>query len=417
MRKTVTATAIVAAFLSVAAFAVAYEGADVSGSGEFILSDTCPPSFELSEDNRCLFRSLYEEYTAPAGYGGLRAPLPDLRDGYSPQQIDLGRYLFFDPVLSSDGTMACASCHDPDLGFADGRGRSIGAGSTGHGADRWGGVTLPRGAPTLWNVAFLRSLFWDARADSLEEQAAGPLLSPDEMGATVEGIEAALNGNAAYRALFGHAFPTSAGGKIAFADVVRALVAFQTSLISLNSPYDRYAHGDADALNAREIAGHNIFRSFVTRCSQCHTPPLFTNSEIAVIGSPEPDGVPFDEGAEAPSGDADMRGAFKVPTLRNIALTAPYMHSGRFGTLGDVLDFYNSGRGNAVPPGERLHVHWHITDFELSKTEIDDLTAFLKSLNDESMMPEIPEKVPSGLPVVTSRQTAHVTATQTGDLP
>lgn len=406
--RTLLLTAGVGACLSLTARAgTADEGTKRGAPRAFSLSADCPPSFELSTDNRCLFRSLYQTYTAPEGYGGLRAPLPSPRDGFSPQEIDLGRYLFFDPVLSADKTMACASCHRPDQGFGDSLGQSRGANN----------ATLPRGAPSLWNVTFLKRLFWDARAASLEEQALGPLLSPDEMGATVEGVEAALNASAAYRILFAEAYPDSRDDGIIFSDVVRALAAFESTLISLNSRYDRYAHGDQDALNAQEIAGHNIFRSFVTRCSQCHTPPLFTNSEIAVIGTPEPKGVSFDTGAEAPNGDSDMRGAFKVPSLRNIALTAPYMHSGRFATIGDVIDFYNSGRGHAVPYGEKLHVHWHITNFTLSKPEIDALTAFLMTLTDESMMPEVPATVPSGLPVAITRRAMDTAANETGDQP
>ncbi|MBK7727312.1 MAG: cytochrome-c peroxidase [Gammaproteobacteria bacterium] len=379
------------------------------------MSATCPPSFELSADNACQFRSLYQQYAAPEGYGGLRAPLPKPRDGFSPQEIDLGRYLFFDPILAADAATSCAHCHHPDHGFADGLGQGLGAGATGEGPDRKGGTRLSRGSPGLWNVAFLKHYFLDSRASSLEEQAAGPLLAPNEMASTVDDIEAALNGNATYRALFSEVYPATSGSDVAFADVVRAISAFEASLISLNSRYDRYAHGDENALNPQEIAGHNLFRSFVPRCSQCHTPPLFTNGEIAVIGSPEPRGVVFDIGAEGPSGDADMRGAFKVPSLRNIALTAPYMHSGRFATLEEVINFYNSGRGNAVPPNERLHVHWHISDFELSSTEVEALTAFLMTLTDESMKPEVPPSVPSGLPVVTTQRTALAGATEQGD--
>ncbi|WP_417321046.1 cytochrome-c peroxidase [Emcibacter sp.] len=359
----------------------------------FTLTVSCPPGFEHTADNRCLLRSLYQQYAAPKGFGGLRAPLPDVRDGFSPQEIDLGRYLFFDPVLSGDQAKSCASCHQPDKGFADGLGRSIGK----------DGKVLARGAPSLWNVAFLKRLFWDGRAASLEEQAAGPLLSPDEMAATPEGVEERLNGNAAYRRLFVEVYPETASAGISFVDVTRAIVAFEASLVSLNSRYDRYAHGDQSALDEKEIAGHNIFRSFVTRCSQCHTPPLFTSDELAVIGSPEPEGVNFDPGAEIPEGNPAMRGAFKVPGLRNIALTAPYMHSGRFGTLKEVIEFYNKGRGNAVPPGEQLNIHWHITDFNLSAEEVDALVAFLATLTDESMMPEIPVRVPSGLPVTEMR--------------
>ena len=178
-----------------------------------------------------------------------------------------------------------------------------------------------------------------------------------------------------------------------------SLAAFQTSLISLNSPYDRYAHGSPDALNARELEGFNVYRSFVARCSECHTPPLFTNQQIAVIGVPEPDGRPFDPGAQVPFNNPDWRGGFKVPSLRNVAQTAPYMHSGSFATLRDAAEFYTKGRGHALPEEEkgRVQLHWHIWEPKLAEHELDRLVDFMRALTDESFTPAIPTQVPSGL--------------------
>ncbi|MEE4110786.1 MAG: cytochrome c peroxidase, partial [Halieaceae bacterium] len=276
------------------------------------------------------------------------------------------------------------SCHHPALGFSDGRGRAVGA----------AGTPLRRSAPTLWNVAFLRHLFWDARAENLEEQVQGPLYAPREMDNTPQRLLATLRGNATYRRLFRETFPAA---EITTNQVYRALAAFQSSLISLNSRYDRYAHGDHDALTDREIAGLNVFRSFVARCAECHTPPLFTNQQVAVIGAPEPDGLPLDVGAEAVWASPKLKGGFKVPTLRNIATTAPYMHSGRFADLREAVAFYNGGRGHAVPEGVELHIHWHIWEPRLREEELDRLVDFLGTLTDESFMPSIPERVPSGL--------------------
>jgi cytochrome c peroxidase len=140
-----------------------------------------------------------------------------------------------------------------------------------------------------------------------------------------------------------------------------------------------------------------VFRSFVARCAECHTPPLFTNQQVAVIGTPEPEGLPLDIGAEATFGAAQLRGGFKVPTLRNIARTAPYMHSGRFETLREAVAFYNGGRGHAVPEDVELQLHWHIWDPNLEDRELDLIVAFLKTLSDEAFMPRVPERVPSGL--------------------
>jgi cytochrome c peroxidase len=249
----------------------------------------------------------------------------------------------------------------------------------------------------LWNVAFLHKFFWDARASTLEEQMQGPLFAPDEMGNTPDALLATLNGIPAYRALFQQAYPQLRDAEIALPLVYQSLAAFQTSLISLNSRYDRYAQGYHDALSEQEVEGLNVFRSFVARCAECHTPPLFTNQQIAVIGAPEPDGRPIDIGAEKTFNASRLKAGFKVPTLRNIDRTAPYMHSGKFDNLHAVTEFYNGGRGHAVPPGVDLHLHWHISSPNLSSYELDRLVDFLGTLTDESLTPQIPQQLPSGL--------------------
>lgn len=358
----------------------------VLAGGDWRLREACPGGFRL-DNGRCFLDTLYQDYDSlqQAGVGGLKTGLPEIRDGFSPRQIDLGRLLFFDPVLSGDGSVACASCHDPDKAFTDGRARSVGV----------GGQVGQRSAPSLWNAGFLSRLFWDARAGSLEEQVLGPLYADDEMATTPEQLLTTLNGIPTYRALFEQAFDAT---PITLDQIYTALAAFESSLISLNSRYDLYAHGFHDALSADEITGLNIFRSFVARCAECHTPPLFTNQQLAVLGTPEPDGRPLDIGAEGPTGDPSQRGGFKVPSLRNIALTAPYMHSGRFESLREAVAFYTGGRGHAVPEGEQLSIHWHIWEPQLSDSELDRLVDFLGALTDQSFLPTAPEAVPSGLP-------------------
>lgn len=353
------------------------------------LSKTCPPSYVLNDDNRCSLRHMYQFYDSlqDSGIGGLKTALPKARDGFSPQQIDLGRLLFFDPILSSDNSLSCATCHNPKQGFGDGMGRSIGI--EGH--------VQQRSAPTLWNTAFLSTFFWDARAASLEEQALSPLFSATEMGNTPEQLLNSLTEATAYLRLFKEAFPEEEK-PISVTSVITALTAFQSSLVSLNSRYDQYAHGYHKALNEDEIAGLNVFRSFVARCSQCHTPPLFTNQQVAVIGTPEPIGLTRDIGAEKTFNSSVLRGGFKVPTLRNIAKTAPYMHSGRFKTLREAAEFYTGGRGHAVPEDEELLLHWHISEPNLTSDEIDRLVDFMKTLSDESLIPTTPNQLPSGLP-------------------
>jgi cytochrome c peroxidase len=354
------------------------------------LCNTCPPGFELTDSNRCKLRSLYQQYESVGGndpgVGGLKTALPSVRDGFTPQQIDLGRYLFFDPALSKDGTISCATCHQPEKGFSDGLKTSVGIHQT----------QLKRAAPSLWNVAFYKKFFWDARATTLEEQMTGPLYAPEEMGTTREQLLKTLNNYPTYQELFRQAYPEKESDEIELNEIYQALAAFESSLISLNSRYDQYAHGYAEALNNQEIEGLNIFRSFVARCAECHTPPLFTNQQVAVIGLAEPEGLPRDIGAQQTFQDSSLRAAFKVPSLRNIDRTAPYTHAGRFGTLREMVEFYSLGRGHEVPTGEKLHIHWHIWEPKLSDYEMDRLVDFIKTLTDESFMPATPEVVPSG---------------------
>ena len=367
----------------------------------FQLGTRCPPSFELTDGGSCRFRSLYQMYNSPAGFGGLRVTLPPLPDGYSPQQIDLGRYLFFDPLLSADHHLSCAHCHRPDRAFTDGRARSVvkrGADTTGSPRE----ILLPRGAPSLWNVGFLRRFFWDGRANSLAEQAQGPLFARDEMNNSPHQLERELNNLPGYRGLFAEAFHLQPSEKITYTMVLQSLAAFESTLISLNSRYDRYAHGDDDALTGAEKHGLNIFRGVALGCSQCHTPPLFANDELEVTGVPNASGLPFDAGAGRLASSDALRGAFKTPTLRNIELTAPYMHAGQFATLRDVVRFYNDRPGHAAPKEEHLQIDWRmgLRRPVLSERDIGDVVAFLATLTDESMMPAIPLGVPSGLPVV-----------------
>ncbi len=352
------------------------------------LSTSCPPGFELTKDGVCKLRSLYQQYESleNQGVGGLKTALPAVRDGFTPQQIDLGRYLFFDPILSKDGTVSCATCHDPAHALTDGLSKSVGI----------LGKPVARSAPSLYNVAFLQSFFWDGRASSLEEQMQGPLFADDEMGNSPENLLNTLNGIEAYRTLFREAFP-SEENEITLDEIYTALAAFESSLISLNSRYDQYAHGYHQALTKDEIEGLNVFRSFVARCAECHTPPLFTNQQIAVIGIPEEGGNPLDPGAQIPQNDPSVRGGFKVPSLRNVAKTAPYMHAGQFKSLREAAQFYTKGRGHAVPEGENLYLHWHIWEPDLSDDELDRIVNFLGTLTDESFAPKRPDRVPSEL--------------------
>ena len=396
---------IARAIIVAAALLFLWHGVAAADATTFVLRDNCPPSFEKTDTGICQLRTLYDFYDSVqgAGLGGTQTALPAHRDGFTPEQIDLGRYLFFDPVLSGDGSIACASCHNPRQGFSDGLPRSKGM----------AGRVVARAAPTLWNTAFLNKFFWDARATTLEDQAVGPLFDPDEMDNTPQRLLDSLNAIPAYQAMFRQAFPAREEEGIALDQVYLALAAFQTSLISLNSRYDRYAHGYHAALSEQEVEGLNIFRSFVARCAECHTPPLFTNQQIAVIGAPEPDGLPLDVGAQITYGAPELKAGFKVPTLRNIVQTAPYMHSGKFDNLHQVAEFYNGGRGHAVPQGVDLHLHWHISSPNLTEYELARLVDFLGTLTDESLTPEVPLQLPSGMAPAGNTIQSHTAKTKT----
>jgi len=320
---------------------------------------------------------------------GLDRPFPPLAgEAPTPERVELGRLLFFDPVLSEDGTLSCAHCHQPRRAFTDGlpaaRGRA--------------GRLLPRNTPTLWNVAFKRRLMWDRRAGSLEEQARIPLLGADEMAADPERLVTRLGAIPAYRERFAGAFPGEPAA-LTLGSVTRALAAFERTLVSRHSRYDRYAQGERSALAPAERRGLALFRSLNTRCFECHRLPTFEAPLALGVGVPSPD-----PGVAGISGEPAERGLFGVPTLRNVALTAPYMHDGSLPTLSAVVDFYRRGGGRRLGvAGDRID--GQVRAFSISDAEASDLVALLGSLSDESASPEIPERVPSGLPVLSMETT------------
>ena len=311
--------------------------------------------------------------------------------------IELGRMLFFDPILSADNTVSCATCHHPDLGFSDNRERSMGVGGRGLGRDRDGGATIRRNSPTVWNAAFSHVQFWDGRAKDLEEQAAGPIQDPKEMGQNPDLLVEELSAIPAYVSLFEEAYGAS-DATITFERVTHAIANFERTIISQNSRYDQFAAGDRQALSMKERRGLNVFRSLKTRCFECHNVPTFANPDFKVIGVPDLEGQDPDLGRGEIVGEG-YELAFKVPTLRNVALTAPYMHNGVFETLEEVIDFYAKGGGTGLGL-DIPNIDDKMREFTLSDQEKQDLIAFLHALTDESQKPEIPTRVPSGYPVV-----------------
>jgi cytochrome c peroxidase len=308
-----------------------------------------------------------------------RAPEPADNPG-TPAKIELGELLFYDPILSTDKAVACATCHSEIWGMSDGLALSIGIGGTGPtGPGREGPTVTRRNAPTLWNVAYRPLLFADGRSASLEEQALDPLAEPKELGRDPAAVIADLAANAGYSTLFGAAFPGDPA-PVSVLNLQRALAAFERTLVTDRSPYDQYVAGDAGALSARAQRGMNLFAE--VGCAGCHAPPLFESSRFFDRGVAPIAGL-VDDGREEVTHDPADHAAFRVPTLRNVRETGPYFHSGAVDTLDDAVR-HEAARASR----------------SLDDDEIADIVAFLdKGLTDPSRSPTRPETVPSGLPV------------------
>lgn len=326
---------------------------------------------------------------------GLEQPFPAMNRPSgaltTPERIELGRLLYFDPVLSGDNTVSCAHCHHPAYGFTDNRPVSTGIGG------KQGG----RSAPTVWNAMWNSEQFWDGRVKTLEDQAKGPIQNPIEMNQDPVKLVGELQAIPEYRQRFDEAFRGSNGSAVTLDNIALAIAAFERTIASVSSPFDRYAAGDRSAMNESAQRGLNLFRSVSTRCFECHEIPTFAMKEYKVLGVPSltnPTMVDDDRGRAAIMPGAAYERAFRVPTLRNITKTAPYMHNGSFKTLDEVLDFYSKGGG--LGRGYKLdNVDDKIRKFDLSADEKADLIAFMEALTDESLVPEVPKVVPSGLPV------------------
>jgi cytochrome c peroxidase len=308
-------------------------------------------------------------------------------------RVGLGQLLFFDPRLSRDRTISCASCHDPKHAFADARPKSIGI----------DGQTAARNAPTVMNAGLMRGLFWDGRAKTLEDQAAGPMLNATEMGmpnkqAVVDRVREVPE----YEALFELAY----GRPPEFEDIARALAAFQRTLVFADAPFDAYRTGQKDAISKDAQAGFDLFR---THCTSCHPvnlrEPLFSDGNFHNVGIGfqtndhqalaklaftklrQADRDPSIDVSEVTGKYGELGralvtkleyqvGAFRTAPLRNVALTAPYMHDGSLATLWDVVRHYNEGGTPNSWQDPQIKV------LGLSETQVDQIVAFLFSLTD-----------------------------------
>jgi cytochrome c peroxidase len=311
----------------------------------------------------------------------------------TPDKVDLGKKLFWDPILSGNFDVACATCHHPDKGWGDNLNRSIGVGGIGLGENRIGGIAVKRNAHTIINSAFNgidvngnynpsnTVMFWDNRVMSLEEQSLVPIKSMEEMRGNIYSEEDAITivsqrliDIPEYVVLFNNAFGDNTiidGDKIS-----KAIAAYERTLIANNSRFDQYYSGDNNALSDIELQGLSAF--IAMNCTACHGGPMFSDYELHDLGTPN-DGV----------NDNGVNGQFRTPTLRNLSLTGPYFHNGTFTTLEEAVNFYDDFEQNDADA----------QSLNFDDDQVGAVVAFLRTLNDDNFDRTIPENVPSGLSV------------------
>ena len=296
-------------------------------------------------------------------------------------KVELGKKLFYDVSLSGNGTRSCASCHRPELAFTDGLAQPADI----HDPAR----RLKRNVPTLLNAALQSNYFYDMRALTLEDQARDVISNKMEMDGSMDAIIKYVLANKSYKSSFAGAFPATTKNGISSDEVTNALGSYIRSLTKLNSRFDAYMRGNEQALSTQELKGFNLFMG-KAKCATCHfiplfngvTPPKYVASETEVLGVPVSlanSTLDPDQGYYDVIGIDSYKYAFKIPTIRNISKTAPYMHNGVYGTLDQVMEFYNNGGGvglgihlpNQTLPEENL---------QLTETEKADIIAFMKSL-------------------------------------
>jgi cytochrome c peroxidase len=312
----------------------------------------------------------------PAFLGPLPKPVEPKENPSTPAKVELGRMLYYEPRISGNGTISCATCHNPALGWADGLAKGIGI----------NGTKLGRSSPTVANAAYYELQFWDGRAASLEDQAKGPLENPNEMGGKGDRLVATLKAIPGYVRKFEEAFGSP---EVTFDKFAMAVAAFERTVVDLDSPFDRYARGDDKAMTEAAVRGLDLFVG-KANCSVCHSGPNLADKRFHNIGLKDGDVGRF----ALTKADLD-KGAFRTPTLRNIALTAPYMHDGSQKTLREVIDHYEkvSQEGKALHP----NLSMFFRPFKLTDAEKQDLEAFMRALTGDkrdpraNVVPELPQ--------------------------
>lgn len=361
--------------------------------------------------DRDRFRGPIDDFPLTALPRDVEAPADNPQ---TPAKVELGRLLFWDPILSGNREVACATCHHPRFGYAENLDISIGVDGAGLGVARRFVTSDPipfvkRNSQTILNTAFngidlegrydptSAPMFWDSRAEGLEAQALLPIITFEEMRGHAFTEEEALDAVVArlreipeYRALFSDAF----GGDDAVGseNLGRALAAFQRTLIANDSPYDRYMRGESGAMTRAQIRGMQVFEQ--EGCINCHNGPMFSDYKLHVLGIRDNRKL-----SESDSGAVEQPYAFRTPSLRNLAYTAPYMHNGRFATLADVVEFYDDvgDRDERNVNLERFQIDPLIRTLDDPDDRERELIEFLNALNDDSFDRTIPTEVPSGL--------------------
>lgn len=298
-------------------------------------------------------------------------PPPMPADNIStPERVELGKDLFFDPRLSGNGATSCASCHNPALGWSDGQKTAIG----------WGGKTLPRATPTVANTAYNTQFMWDGRKKSLEDQALGPMQAAAEMNTDFNAVLARLRATPAYVQQFERAYP---GESISPETIAKAIAAFERTVISKDSAFDRWLDGDRSAITMAQWRGFQVFLDPKRgNCAACHSGANFTDNGYHNIGLAT-QGEP-DVGRYAYVKLISMKGAFKTPTLRDVELTAPYFHDGSAPNLEAVVDHYaRNGVDTSNISGDMKQIH-------LSEQDKSDLVAFMKALTGRQVAIAVP---------------------------
>lgn len=299
----------------------------------------------------------YQQWKLPA------QPAAPADNQPSAARVELGKMLFFDPRLSRNGNTSCASCHNPGLGWSDGL-------ATARGFD---GKLLERASPSIVNSGFNSIHMWDGRKKTLEDQATGPMEAAPEMNTDFEKFFAWISRNKGYQEAFARAYP---GQPIGPETLKRAIAAFERTIVSRTSPFDRWVAGDRKAMTAQQVRGMVLFNDREkTNCVACHAAPNFTDNGFHNLGLASFGADGADQGRYAQKKVALMKGAFKTPSLRDVERTAPYFHDGSAATLMDVVEHYAQGgvsRGNLSP---------NIKPLALNTADKEALVAFMRALS------------------------------------